>query len=83
MAFKQFVLGLSVIGLASAASALPTPMHEPVAPAAPAEARYCLRMEPITGSRIETVRCETRFEWAQLEVNLDEEWAENGVGVVA
>ncbi len=23
----------------------------------PADARYCLRMEPITGTRIETIRC--------------------------
>ena len=57
-------------------------MHEPVPPEAPPTARYCLRMEPVTGSRIETIRCETRDEWAQLEVDVDQEWAANGVRVL-
>lgn len=84
MALKHFLLALSAIAAAtSPLAALPAPMHEPVAPQAPANARYCLRMEPITGSRIETIRCETRDEWAQLEVDVDQEWAENGVRVLA
>ena len=52
------------------------------APAAPPFARYCLRVDPITGSRMETIQCKTREEWARLDVNLDQEWAENGVRVV-
>jgi uncharacterized protein YjhX (UPF0386 family) len=39
-------------------------------------------MAPITGSRIETIRCETREEWALLEVDLDNEWAKEGVRVI-
>ena len=38
--------------------------------------------EPITGSRIETTRCETRQEWARLEVDLDKEWPKEGVRVI-
>ena len=54
-----------------------------VAPAAPAGARYCLRVEPITGSRIETIRCETREGWAFLDVDVDQEWAKEGIRVLA
>jgi hypothetical protein len=51
------------------------------APAGSAGTRYCLRIEPIIGSRIETIQCKTRDEWALLEIDVDQEWAENGVRV--
>ena len=44
--------------------------------------RYCLRVDPQTGTRIETIQCRTREEWADLDVNVDEEWAANGVRVI-
>jgi len=53
------------------------------APAGDANTRYCLRVDPNTGSRMETVQCRTREDWAQLEVDVDREWAENGVRVLA
>ena len=53
------------------------------APPAPPTTKYCLSMEPITGSHIGTVQCRTRDEWAALEINVDEEWRENGVGLIA
>ena len=59
---------------------------EPVATIAPAgtpDTRYCLRVDPITGSRMETIQCRTRDDWASLEVSVDQEWAENGVRVIA
>jgi hypothetical protein len=43
---------------------------------------YCLRVEPETGSRIESVQCWTRAEWADAEVDVDADWAENGVRVI-
>ena len=53
------------------------------APAGDANTRYCLRVDPITGSRMETIQCRTREDWALLEVDVDQEWAENGVRVLA
>ena len=53
------------------------------APAGDANTRYCLRVDPITGSRMETIQCRTREDWALLEVDVDREWAENGVRVLA
>jgi hypothetical protein len=83
MAYKHMLFVLSVVALASPlyASQL-QPRQQPGAPDAPPEARYCLRVDPVTGSKIETIRCETRETWAQLEVDVDVEWAANGVRVV-
>jgi hypothetical protein len=83
MAYKEVLLALGMIVATSPVSAgLPQPAREP-APTAPPDARYCLRVEPVTGSRIETIECNTREEWAQLEVDVDKEWADNGVRVIA
>jgi hypothetical protein len=80
---KEFVLALSMIVATSpvlAAQPEPTPVAG--APTAAADARYCLRVEPITGSRLGAIACETRDEWAQLGVDVDKEWAEDGVRVI-
>ena len=84
MACKELIVALSMIAAASPVLAgQPEPMREEVgAPAASPGARYCLRIEPITGTRIETIRCETREEWARLEVDLDREWPREGVRVI-
>ena len=84
MAYRKFVMALSMIAAAgplSAASLQPGPTAG--APAGTPATRYCLRVDPITGSRMETIQCRTRVEWAQLEVDVDQEWAENGVRVIA
>ena len=81
-------LKLSIAALLLAASASPVaathPEPDPDATAAPAaseSALYCLHIE-ITGSRLEKTLCLTRQEWVEQEVDLDEEWAENGVRVI-
>ena len=59
---------------------------EPAATGAPAgteSTRYCLRVDPITGSRLETIQCRTREDWAELDVDVDQEWADNGVRTIA
>jgi hypothetical protein len=52
------------------------------APAAGPDARYCLRVEPVTGTLIERVRCWTRGQWAEQGVDVDKEWAKEGVTVI-
>jgi hypothetical protein len=52
------------------------------APDAPEGALYCLKMEPITGTRIGSVLCWTRQEWAENDIDLDKAWAEDGVEVI-
>ena len=69
---------LIVISLA----AQPATAPQTGAPTAPPNARYCLRVDPITGSRMETIRCETRADWAAMDVDVDAEWAKWGVRVV-
>lgn len=73
-----------LVALSMAAAALPA-VHNGAtptpAPAGTANTRYCLRVEPIIGSRIETIQCMTREQWADLGLDVDQEWAENGVRV--
>lgn len=73
-----------LIALSLIAAQTPDPNAAPVTPAPPggAETRYCLRVDPLIGSRIETIQCKTRDEWAALELDVDQEWAENGVRVI-
>lgn len=78
------LVALSIIAVAAPlAAAQPEPAAEAGAPAAEPGARYCLRIEPETGSRIEEIRCETRQEWAELGVDLDREWPREGVRIIA
>jgi len=82
MALKLLVVALGMIAAASPASAS---RHDPAPTAAPEagpDAKYCLRIE-IKGSRLERILCLTREEWVDEEVDVDKEWAENGVRVIA
>ena len=79
MAHKELLVALGMM-----VATLPLPAN-PAATSAPAgtpSTRYCLRVDPITGSRLETIQCRTRDDWASLEVDVDQEWAENGVRVI-
>lgn len=84
MAFKELIAALSMIVATSPGLASVQTEQAPGAgaPAAPAGARYCLRTE-VTGTRIGSVMCLTREEWAEGDVDVDKEWAENGVRVLA
>lgn len=81
MACKELVLAFAFIAPASAGLASQMPRREG-APPAPDSALYCLRIEAVTGTRLEEVKCLTRQQWAELEVDLDAEWAKEGVRVV-
>ena len=56
--------------------------HMTGAPAAGPDARYCLRVEPVLGTRVERIRCWTRERWSELGVDVDKEWAKEGVRVI-
>jgi hypothetical protein len=52
------------------------------APEGTSETRYCMHIEAITGSRIEEVKCWTRAEWAERDVDVDVDWAREGVRTI-
>lgn len=76
----------NLLPIAFALIAVTTQANQPqmvTAPAGGPETKYCLRVDPLPGSRIETIQCKTRDEWALLEVDVDQEWTENGVKTIA
>ena len=77
MAHTKLIVGLSVM-----VAGLPLSAADAAAPPAPPTAKYCLSLEPMTGSHIATVQCRTRDEWAWDDINVDQEWHENGVAVI-
>jgi hypothetical protein len=95
MALKILVAAL---GMIAAASPLPATTPEPIPATLPTTEApgtlYCLRVGAYTGSRLESVQCQTRQEWAeecdndlwpwpeQQCVDVDKEWAKNGVRIV-
>ena len=77
MAHRELAIGLTVIAVAA------SPVSAAVqAPPASPEARYCMRVEAITGSRLETIQCWTREEWAAQGVDVDKDWPKEGVRVI-
>lgn len=73
---------LTTLGMIAAATpAMAGPDHGP-APAGGPNTLYCLKVDAITGSRLETIQCRTRDDWVGLEIDVDKEWAENGVRIV-
>ena len=81
MAHKALVLALiaaaSPVAAANLASTPPAP-----APAGTPETKYCMYIEAITGTRLEEVKCWTREEWAEQGVDVDKEWAKEGVRTI-
>ena len=82
MARKTLIVAFGLIAAASPVAAQPPAAPLEGVPEASADSRYCLRMEPITGTRIGGIRCETREEWARMQLNLDEEWPREGVRII-
>jgi hypothetical protein len=70
-----------IIALGLLASNPPMAPMTPAPPGSP-ETRYCLRVDPLIGSHIETIQCKTRDEWAMLGIDIDQEWTDNGVRVI-
>jgi len=72
-----------IAALSLVAAAPPAADAEPAAtaPSGGPEARYCLRVEALVGTLVERVRCWTRRQWEEQGVDVDAEWAKNGVRV--
>jgi len=95
MAHKILV---AAFGMFVAASPLSATSPEPIPRTIPATeapgALYCLRVGSYTGTRLDHVQCQTRQEWAELCnnddwpwvhqcVDVDKEWAKNGVRIIS
>jgi hypothetical protein len=93
MALKISVVALGMIVAASPLSATtPEPTPKTIPSTEPPGTQYCLRVGPYTGTRLESVQCWSRQEWAEhcafenypwedLCVDVDKEWAKNGVRI--
>jgi len=82
MAIKELAVALSVIVAVAPVSAANPEPSPTAAPAGSADAKICLHVEPFTGSNIETVQCLTRDAWADQGVDVDKEWAKEGVEII-
>jgi hypothetical protein len=71
---------MAALGLALVPSAGTS--YQTGAPPAPPTARYCMTIEQMTGTHLITIECWTRQEWAQFDVDVDQEWSEHGERVV-
>ena len=81
MAHTALLLAFGLV-TASPASATVQDTQWAGAPEWTSETKYCMRIEAITGSRIEEVKCWTRAEWAERGVDVDVDWAREGVRTV-
>jgi hypothetical protein len=82
MARIALVAALGMIVATPIAATQPEEMPVAGAPAAGPGARYCMKVDPLTGSNIETIKCWTREKWAEQGVDVDKEWAKEGVRVI-
>ena len=82
MACKHLVLALSMIAAAAPVPAASQNSGSAGAPAGRPQTLYCMHIEAITGSRIEEVKCWTRAEWAEQGVDVDQDWAKEGVRII-
>lgn len=81
MALKLLAVAFSMLFAAAPVSAAnDDPAVMEGAPAGTPDTKYCMHVE-LTGSVIEPVRCWTREKWADQGVDVDKEWAKEGVAV--
>jgi len=78
---KPIALSLAAL-LAATASAAAADAPASAAPAGTAETRYCMKVEAVTGTRHERTECWTRAEWSAQGVDVDRDWAEEGVRTI-
>lgn len=74
-----FALTLTIAAAATPALAA---ANDGMAPTGSPDTRYCMRVEAITGTRLERVECWTRAAWASEGVDVDHDWAAEGVRTI-
>ncbi len=74
-------LSLALVVLATVPAAAAA-ADAPAAPAGTATTRYCMKVEAVTGTRHERTECWTRAQWSAQGVDVDRDWAEEGVRTV-
>ncbi|MFL6752725.1 MAG: hypothetical protein ACJ8D5_04935 [Sphingomicrobium sp.] len=82
MAYKGLALALGMIVAGSPVAASQGRYPPTPAPAGTPATEYCMRIEAITGSRLEEVKCWTRAQWAEQGVDVDQDWAKEGVRII-
>lgn len=85
MAHKHLALAIGMMAAAPVFAA--GGQHDPVpagygAPAGTPDTLYCMRIEAPTGTRLEEVKCWTRQQWAERDVDVDADWAKEGVRTI-
>lgn len=81
MTVCKMLLAVSLLAPAPAIASISAQDDPIAAPAGTEATRYCMKIEAITGSRVEKTVCWTRAEWADQGVDVDKEWAKEGVRV--
>ena len=85
MASPARIAALTLIATATAIAAAPAAVAARdigPAPAGTPDTIYCMRIEAVTGTRLERVMCWTRAEWAGQGVDVDRDWPKEGVRVI-
>jgi hypothetical protein len=81
MALRTLLAALMIVGSPVIATSTQTTSTAGAPPGSP-QTLYCMHVDPITGSLVQTIQCWTREEWAEQGVDVDKEWTKNGVKVV-
>jgi hypothetical protein len=82
MAHKVWIAALGMIAATPLSATHPVPIPATAVPSGTdvdGQPIYCLRVEPATGSRIETVQCWPLDVWVEAGVDVNKDWAKNGV----
>jgi len=82
MALRKLAIALSMIAASPVSAAVQDTTPGQGAPVGTPETLYCMHIEAITGSRLEKVKCWTRAEWADRDVDVDKDWAKEGVKTI-
>lgn len=83
MAYKEVILALGLVAVAAPLSASIQDQAPAIgAPEGTPDTKYCMHIEAVTGSRIEKLKCWTREEWAEHDVDLDKDWPKEGVRTI-